>query len=228
MQKRRKKTYSCQLCGQQQSHNYNRHQKRKHPGMECLWKCLKCNMCMSSVGITQHQRCRPDPLRFDQTWAQFCGEFVPEPGPGLRTASMESKRRNALCAYGNWLRLNGAANSSLGDVLTTPSLLRTYLKESTQLEDQMTHSLEQKSAEISDASSVIRRKRIGGAGSSSGRLDVAQALLSAVDFVLEQQLLLSTEKNMALFGCQRTYGQVRPHTHRERESACAPVRAGNI
>ena len=213
-------------------------------------------MCMSSVGITQHQRCRPDPLRFDQTWAQFCGEFVPEPGPGLRTASMESKRRNALCAYGNWLRLNGAANSSLGDVLTTPSLLRTYLKESTQLEDQMTHrsifssviflssplflttfslsslfsllSLEQKSAEISDASSVIRRKRIGGAGSSSGRLDVAQALLSAVDFVLEQQLLLSTEKNMALFGCQRTYGQVRPHTHRERESACAPVRAGNI
>ena len=213
-------------------------------------------MCMSSVGITQHQRCRPDPLRFDQTWAQFCAEFVPEPGPGLRTASMESKRRNALCAYGNWLRLNGAANSSLGDVLTTPSLLRTYLKESTQLEDQIAHrsvfssviflssplflttfslsslfsllSLEQKSAEISDASSVIRRKRIGGAGSSSGRLDVAQALLSAVDFVLEQQLLLSTEKNMALFGCQRTYGQVRPHTHRERESACAPVRAGNI
>ena len=98
---------------------------------------MQCNMVMSSKVITAHRRCRPKPLRFHQTWTQFCEHFVPESGPGPRLASAESKRRNALLAYGDWLKVNGERDSSLGKILTSPSLLRSYLKESTQLENEM-------------------------------------------------------------------------------------------
>jgi hypothetical protein len=93
---------------------------------------------MSSKAISAHRRCRLTPLRFHQTWAQFCELFVPDPGPGPRLASSESKRRNALLAFGEWLKVNGERDSSMGHVLTTPSLLRAYLKESTQSENEMT------------------------------------------------------------------------------------------
>jgi hypothetical protein len=72
--------------------------------------------------------------------------------------------------------------------------------------------VEQKKAESSDPNAIIRQQRIGGAASCTGRLDIAEAVLSATDFVLEQQLLLQTAENMALLSCQRAYAQVRTHT----------------